>query len=158
MIVSTLLSLFCPHTTLNDLDLHWKTVFMRKQTLCSLSCKFYNWFGWSLLICQGLLVFWSSYGMYFAWSVFKEHYFYNLWNRPSVLASIQIFMNGFLLEWCRCQLYSLIPVWMTLFFIQGQRVSRKLQLVQSFCSKLAGSSSSFCNGWLCNGDDCKEVI
>ena len=33
----------------------------------------------------------------------------------------------------------------------------KLELVQSFCFKVAGSNSNILNGWLCKGDDFEEV-
>ena len=56
------------------------------------------------------------------------------------------------------KLYSLIPVWMTLMFTQGDRVTEKLELVQSFCCKAAWSGSNVRYGWLCKGDDCEEVL
>ena len=38
-------------------------------------------------------------------------------------------------------LFSLIPVWMTLMFTQGGSVMGKVELVQSFCCKVAWSNS-----------------
>ena len=34
-------------------------------------------------------------------------------------------------------LYTLIPVWMTLIFTQGHRITGRLELMQSFCWKAA---------------------
>ena len=42
---------------------------------------------------------------------------------------------------------SWIPVWFTLTFTQGQRVMSKLELVQSFCRKVASNSPNICDGW-----------
>ena len=42
---------------------------------------------------------------------------------------------------------SLIPVWMTLMFTQGYRVVGKLELVQSFCCKVAWNNSNVGDGW-----------
>ena len=44
------------------------------------------------------------------------------------------------------KLYSLIPVWMTLMFIQDHRISGKLELMQSFC-KFAWSKLGVHDGW-----------
>ena len=48
--------------------------------------------------------------------------------------------------------YSLIPVWMTLMFTQGHRIMGKLELVQSFCCKVAWRNSNVHDGWLCKRD------
>ena len=57
------------------------------------------------------------------------------------------------------KLYSLIPSWMTLMFTQGHSVTiGKLELVQSFCCKVAWSNSDVCDGWLCKGEDCEKVL
>ena len=56
------------------------------------------------------------------------------------------------------KLNSLIPVWMTLMFTQGHRVTGKLELAQSICRKVALSNSNVHDGWLCRGDDCEEVL
>ena len=55
-------------------------------------------------------------------------------------------------------LYSLIPVWMTLMFTQGHRVTKKLELVLSFCCKVEQSNSNIHDGWLCKEDDCEEAL
>ena len=34
----------------------------------------------------------------------------------------------------------------------------KLELEQSFYCYVAWSSSNVCDGWLCIGDDCEEVL
>ena len=58
------------------------------------------------------------------------------------------------------EVYSLIPVGMTMMFTQGHRVMvmGNLELVQSFCSRVAWSSSIVHDGWLSKGDDCDEVL
>ena len=56
------------------------------------------------------------------------------------------------------ELYSLIPVWTTLMFTHGHRVTGKIEVVQSFCYKVAWSSSDVHDGWLCKEDDCEEVM
>ena len=43
------------------------------------------------------------------------------------------------------KLYSLIPVWMTWIFTEGHRLTGKLELVKSFCCKVAWSNSN----WWC---------
>ena len=53
---------------------------------------------------------------------------------------------------------SLIPVWLTLTFFPGHSVWRNLELMQSFCCKLAWSSAFFYNSWICKGDDCKGAL
>ena len=47
---------------------------------------------------------------------------------------------------------------MMLIFIQDPMVKRKLKLMQSFCFKVAWSSPHFCDGWLCQEDDCKKFL
>ena len=49
-------------------------------------------------------------------------------------------------------------VWTTLTFAQGHRLTSKLELVQSLCCKVAWTRPNFCDGWLCEGDDHKEVL
>ena len=56
------------------------------------------------------------------------------------------------------KLYSFIPVWMTLMFTQGDRVTAKLELVHSFCWKVAWSNSNVYDSWLCKQDDCEQVL
>ena len=56
------------------------------------------------------------------------------------------------------KLYILIPVWMTLMFTQGHKITGNLELVRSFCCKVAWSNSDICDCWLCKGDDCGEVL
>ena len=53
-------------------------------------------------------------------------------------------------------LYILISVWMSLTFTQGHRLMRTLELVKSFCWKVAQSYTNICRGWLCKDDDCRE--
>ena len=54
--------------------------------------------------------------------------------------------------------YILSQVLVTLTSSHDYRVQRKLELVQSFCCKVAWSCHNFYNGRLCWGDDCKEVL
>ena len=54
------------------------------------------------------------------------------------------------------KLYILIPVWMT--FIKGHWVQRNLELVLSFCCKMAWSSSDIRSDWICKEDDSKEIL
>ena len=56
------------------------------------------------------------------------------------------------------ELNSLIPVWMTFMFTQDHRVMGNLELVQSFCCKVAWSSSNVHDGWYCKADDCEKVL
>ena len=45
---------------------------VRKQTVpCLFSCKFHSQLRWHLECCHDLLVCWSSYKLYFAWSLIK---------------------------------------------------------------------------------------
>ena len=48
----------------------------------------------------------------------------------------------------------LIAVWMALMFTQGCRVVGNVELVQSFCCKVAWINSSVHDGWLCKGAKC----
>ena len=56
------------------------------------------------------------------------------------------------------KLYSQIPVWLILTVTRGQRVTGKWELVQSFFYKMAWSNPKVCDGSLCKGVDCKEVL
>ena len=56
------------------------------------------------------------------------------------------------------KLYILIPVWMTLMFIQGHRVTGNLEFVESICCQVAWSNSNVSDGWLWKRDDCEEVL
>ena len=47
---------------------------------------------------------------------------------------------------------------MTLTSNQGSRFTGKLELVQSFCWKVALCITNVCNGWLFMGDESKEVL
>ena len=46
------------------------------------------------------------------------------------------------------KLFSLIPIWMTLMFTQGHRVTKKLQLVQLFSYKVARRESDLCDCYI----------
>ena len=61
-------------------------------------------------------------------------------------------------QFCERYMYNLIPVWMAVMVTPGLRVTGMLELVQSFCGKVAWSNWSFHEGWLCKGNDCKEVL
>ena len=50
-------------------------------------------------------------------------------------------------------LYSLVPVWLTLTFILSHRVMGHPEILQSLHCKVAWSSSNFRDGWLCKGHD-----
>ena len=41
---------------------------------------------------------------------------------------------------------------------QCHRVKSKLQLVESFCCKVAQSSQSFLDSRICKGDNCSKVL
>ena len=56
------------------------------------------------------------------------------------------------------KLYSLSQVWMTLMFMQGHRVTGKLQIVASSCCKVVWHSSKVHDGWLCKSDDHVGVL
>ena len=66
-----------------------------------------------------------------------------LWNVHLTLCAFKL---GILLNTIR--LYSLIPVWMTLMFTDDHRVTGQLELVQSFCCKVAWSDSDVRDYWL----------
>ena len=71
------------------------------------------------------------------------------------LHELNCFKLGVMLDITK--LYSLISVWMTLMFTDGDRVMGKLKLLQSFYWKVAWSNSNVNDGWLCKGDDYGEV-
>ena len=54
--------------------------------------------------------------------------------------------------------YSSVSLWMTLMLTQGHRVKGKLELVQSFCCKVAWSNLNVHDDWVCKGNDCEEVL
>ena len=54
--------------------------------------------------------------------------------------------------------YNQYSVWMTFVFTQGHRVPEMLELVQSFCCKVAWSNPNVRIGWLCRWVDCKEIL
>ena len=54
--------------------------------------------------------------------------------------------------------YSFILLWMTLKLTQGYRVMEKVELVQSFCCKVALNNSKVNDSWLSKGDDCEEFL
>ena len=56
------------------------------------------------------------------------------------------------------KLYSLITVWMTLMFTQGDMIKGKLELVWSFCCNAVWSNSNVHDGWLCTGDDWSTCV
>ena len=56
------------------------------------------------------------------------------------------------------KLYSLISSWITLMFTQGHRFTGKLELVHSFCCKVAWSNSDVHDGWLCMGGNCEDLL
>ena len=66
------------------------------------------------------------------------------------------FKLGLILD--TAKLYSLILVWKTVMFTEGHRVRRKVELVQSFCCKVAWISSNVHDGWLYKGGDYEEVL
>ena len=43
-------------------------------------------------------------------------------------------------------------------FTQGHGVTGKLELVQSFCCKVARHNPNVCDGLLCKEDDCEKVL
>ena len=45
---------------------------------------------------------------------------------------------------------------MTMTFTSGDRFMEKLEVVQSFCCKVASSTAHVCCGWLCKRDECKK--
>ena len=40
--------------------------------------------------------------------------------------------------------------------MQSPRFTRKIKLLQSFCSRVTLSNSDICSGWFCKGDDLKK--
>ena len=56
------------------------------------------------------------------------------------------------------KLYSWNPIWMSLMFTQGHRVTGNMELVQSFCCEVAWRYSNVRDGWLCKEGDCEEVL
>ena len=66
------------------------------------------------------------------------------------------FKHGIVLNMTK--LCILIPVWMTLIYTQGHRVTGKLELVQSFCYKVAWNNPNIRDGWLCKENGREEVL
>ena len=76
------------------------------------------------------------------------------------LAYVRTLMNccfklGMMLDMTK--LYSIIPVWVTLTFSKGHRVTEKLELVQALSCTVAWSNQNVHDVWLCKGDDLEEV-
>ena len=140
---------------------------MRNQKLCCpFSCKFWYWFGWSSVCFHNLLICWSSHE-FFCCCCTNKIKGRELHRHHVMKYTLNIVMCHYTWEWIcfklgmmlnTTKLYSLIPVWMTLMFTQGHMVTGKLELVQSFCFKAIWSNSSVCDGWLCERDDCEEVL
>ena len=47
---------------------------------------------------------------------------------------------------------------LSILLTHGDRVTGKLELVLSFCCKVAWSNSTIHDGWLCKGDGCEESL
>ena len=136
---------------------------IRNQKLCcQVSRKFRYWFGWNLVCCHNLFV--EAYAKLLLLKFCSRREF--CWN-GFMNCTINIIMCqdtcericfklGMMLN--TTKLYTLIPVSITLVFTQGHRVTGKLELVQSFCFKLARSNSNVHDGWLCKGDGCEEIL
>ena len=82
-----------------------------------------------------------------------------VWNIHLSWSCVRTLVSRFVsnLKQCQTVLNSTVWVWITLIFTQGHRVMGKVELVWSFCCKVTWSYSSLHDGWLCKGDDCKEV-
>ena len=125
------------------------------------SCK-WNWFRWNWVCCHNLLVCWSSCQICLVCHIQgRELCWWDFMNICLALSSedtyeLICFKLGMLLN--ATILYSLIPVWMTLMVTQGHMVKGNLELVQSFCCKVAWSNSNVLDSWLCRGDGCEEVV
>ena len=129
------------------------------------SQKFYFWFGWNSVCCHNLLVCWSSCWFYFCTILYSREktlltwfckiYIFNIVLRLDTCGLI-CFRLGMVLNMTK--FYSLIPVWMTLMFTQGYRVTGKQELVLSFCCKVAWSNSYIGDCWLCKGNDWRSPV
>ena len=98
------------------------------------------------ICCHNMLVSKSSYYICFAQVIFKGK------NSGMILGSIRLtwscvrtlrtdlFRTWLMLS--TTKLFSLVPVWMTLMFIEDQRFIKKLELEHSLCCKVARSNSS----------------
>ena len=135
-------------TRLNDLNLHARSLKLRKQELCSFSVKFSIWFGWNLVFCHALLLCWSTHWMWFLCDEYSRdeivirwfslihmsniwihviscvhdfiRYTINIGLRSDALEAISYSVNpGMTIN--TTKLSSVIPVW-----------RRKLEFVQSF--------------------------
>ena len=103
----------------------------RKKYLCQLSFKIFSWLGWNVVYCWDLLV----------WCIKLK---FNGENYTSVislkrivmLACLWISMDQFCFKLSiiieTTKLYTLIPVWMTMMFIQGYSCMRNQKLLCSF--------------------------
>ena len=123
-------------TTLDDLDLLFNvTVYMRKlKVLCSFSRNFLDGLWWSLVKCLALLVCWCWCYTSFAQLIFmgKELYICDFINYTFTFVQLPdiyewiCFKLGVMLD--KTNVYSNIPVWMTLTFTQGHRLTGKVEL------------------------------
>ena len=116
-----------------------------KKPLGSFSHKFLNQFWWNLVCCHNLLVCWSPCFIYSTQLVVRGE------NFTCMIYLKCTFCTGLCYYTCEpisfklslitdmTMLYFMSPVWMTFTFTDDHRVTRKLQLVQSFCCKVAWS-------------------
>ena len=133
---------------------------MRNQKLwCQFSQKFRSQFGWNSIIMLsepiGLLKL-----------MLNLFYMSNIQGRELCWHDFMKYMINIVLCWDTCELcfklgmmldmsklYGLIPVWMSVMLTQDHRVTGKLEILQSFCCKVAWSNLIVFDGWFCKGDD-----
>ena len=135
---------------------------MRNHNLrCPFSCSFKNQFGWNLIIAT-TFGFVEAHAKFLLYKQYPRERWHDFMKYTFHIIMCQDACELIWLKLClmlnTAKLCFLFVVWMILMFIQGHRVTGKLELVQSFCCKVAWSSLHVCDGWLCKGDDCEEVL
>ena len=139
--------------------------FMRNQNFrCPLSHKLKHRFGWNSVCCHNMLGFFKLMLILFRTTTIQGRelfirdlmkYTFKIVMCPDTCEAI-CFKLGMMQN--TTNLCSLIPLSMTLMFTQGHGFTGKLELVQSFCCKVVWSNSNVCDGWLCKGNYCDEVL
>ena len=142
ILVQLTFTLIQDHRSARKLKLQWQ-----------LSPKVFDRFGWNLIYCWDLLVWWTSYSFYLVHSVVKgkNPTCLILWKNTWTLACIQTFNTpisfklGMMIG--TTKLCILISVRMTLTFIQAYSYMRNQKLWCSFSHKFGSSFSHKFGRW-----------
>ena len=150
--------------SLGDLDFHSRSQFERLKALASIFSEIWQ------LIPMKFSMLPQAY-VFFLKLMLNSLYTSTDWRRELSGHDFMKYMIYIILHQDTCEpmffkfgtmlgmtkVYSFIPVWTTLMFTQGHRVMGKLELVQSFCCKIAWSNSNN-DGWTYKGLQCEEVL